>query len=160
MTSPPSCLLVDTNLLVLLVVGTVNRGAISSYKRTSKYTAQDYDLLLRLVDPYPELLTLAHIAAEVSNLTDMPGLDRERARRVLKELLHAEMVQEPVLPSARASEHPVYDRLGIVDAAIATLASERKCAVLTDDMDLYLALSSVGIPVDNFSHLRAQSFGA
>jgi hypothetical protein len=37
-------LLVDTNLLVLLIVGLVNRDRISRFKRTTGYSSADSDL--------------------------------------------------------------------------------------------------------------------
>jgi len=41
-----SRLLVDTNVLVLFAVGAVNRQRIQTFKRSSQYAAQDFDLLL------------------------------------------------------------------------------------------------------------------
>lgn len=37
-------ILIDTNLLVLLLVGAVNRDRIPKFKRTRGYTADDWDL--------------------------------------------------------------------------------------------------------------------
>ena len=63
------------------------------------------------------------------------------------------------MASEHAAQNGLYVRLGLVDAAIATLARENKCAVLTDDFDLYVALSREGIAALNFSHLQASSWG-
>src|SRR3984957_10032491 len=82
-----SGLLVDTNLLVLFAVGSVNRNRIETFKRTRQYTRDDYDLLVRVLQEYEPLFTVAHILAEVSNLTDLPGAERLQARRVLKETI-------------------------------------------------------------------------
>ena len=60
------------------------------------------------------------------------------------------------MPSVRAAASRFYERLGLTDAAIAVVAGEKKCGVLTDDLDLYLALHTDGIPVLNFAHVRAQ----
>jgi len=84
-------LLVDTNLLVLLAVGTVNRSRIETFKRTRQYTQNDFDLLVRVLNNFGRLFTVAHVLAEVSNLTDLPGGERLQARLVLKatiSLLH------------------------------------------------------------------------
>jgi hypothetical protein len=48
-------LLVDTNLLVLLTVGTVNRNRIDTFKRTRQYSQADYDLLLKFVAQFNPL---------------------------------------------------------------------------------------------------------
>jgi hypothetical protein len=150
-------LLIDTNLLVLFVVGSVNRDRIESFKRTRQYSKADYELLLQVLDAFEPLYTLAHVMAEVSNLTDLTGRERLQARHVLKEALT--ILREPEMPSVRAAQSPPYENLGLVDAAIAALTREYRCAVLTDDLDLYLALSREGMAVLNFTHLRERVWG-
>jgi hypothetical protein len=148
-----SGLLIDTNLLVLFVVGTVNPGRIQNFKRTRNYNKADYQLLLRVMECFTPLYTLTHVMAEVSNLTDLAGRERLQARQVLKQTIA--VLREPALASEHAVRNENYERLGLVDAAIATLARENKCAALTDDVDLYIALSREGLVVFNFSHLQS-----
>ncbi len=150
-------LLVDTNLLVLFVVGTVNRNRIETFKRTRQYTKSDYDLLLRVLAQFNPLFTVPHVLAEVSDLTDLSGPEQARARSVLKGTIS--LLNEAEVPSARAAEDRFYPKLGLVDAAIGVVARANHCAVLTDDLDLYLLLSSDGIDAENFSHLRARALG-
>ena len=150
-------LLIDTNLLVLFVVGSVNRERISSFKRTSRYSLSDYELLRLVINRIAPLYTLPHVMAEVSNLTDMYGPEQLRARLILKAAL--ETLEEPAMPSLRASRDKHYAELGLVDAAIAVVARERNCGVLTDDHSLYMACSRQGTPVVNFTHLRATHWG-
>ncbi len=150
-------LLVDTNLLVLFAVGTVNRNRIETFKRTRQYTKADYDLLVRVLTNFYPLYTVAHVLAEVSNLTDLPGRERLQARNVLKETISA--LHEAEMPSARAAEDRLYEDLGLVDAAIGAVARTHNCAVLTDDLDLYLRLSHDNVSVFNFTHVRARAWG-
>jgi rRNA-processing protein FCF1 len=150
-------LLIDTNLLVLFIVGSVNLNRIENFKRTRKYSKADYVLLLRVIDKFEPLYTLAHVMAEVSNLSDLTGRERIQARQTLKSLLA--ILQEPVMPSLQAAQSNSYNSHGLVDAAIASLASDNKCTVLTDDLDLYLALNHEGIAVLNFTHLQAREWG-
>ena len=150
-------LLVDTNLLVLFVVGRVNRRRIETFKRTRRYEPKDYDLLLRVLQGFKPVYTVAHVLAEVSNLTDLPGPEQDKARCVLKEMIS--VLNETEMPSARAAEDRLYQRLGLVDAAIGAVARAYHCAVLTDDLDLYPQLSRDQVCVLNFTHLRARSFG-
>lgn len=152
-----SRLLVDTNLLVLYVVGSVNRNRIEGFKRTSKYRIQDFDLLLRVLAKWTSLYTLPHVLAEVSNLTDLPGVERLAAREVLKETIS--VLAEIGISSSQAAKDPTYSSLGLVDAAIAAIAREHECAVLTDDLDLYLRLERDKIEVVNFTHLQAHALG-
>ena len=80
-------LLIDTNLVVLFAVGTVNRKRIEAFKRTRQYTEADFDLLLRLLDRPGPVYTTPHILAEVSNLTDLSGPERVTVRQVLKQAI-------------------------------------------------------------------------
>jgi hypothetical protein len=44
-----SGILVDTNLLLLYLIGRTNRHRISRFKRTQAYTIEDFDLLNRFM---------------------------------------------------------------------------------------------------------------
>jgi hypothetical protein len=102
--------------------------------------------------------TPSAVLAEVSNLTDLPGLERHLVREILKQTIS--LLTEAEIASTRAADEPVYPRLGLVDAAIAAVAREHKCTVLTDDLDLYLALQRDQIEVINFTHMRERVWGA
>jgi predicted nucleic acid-binding protein len=119
-------LLVDTNLLVLYAVGSVNRHRIETFKRTSKYRKADYDLLVRVLAKFKALYTVAHVLAEVSNLTDLPGPERLRIRLVLRSTISS--LNEAEMPSARAADDRLYLNLGLVDAAIGAVARAHNCA--------------------------------
>ena len=150
-------LLVDTNLLVLYVVGSVNRNRIEQFKRTRQYTKADYALLLRVLSSFKRLHTVAHVLAEVSNLTDLSGSETLLAREFLKRTVS--VLEEAPVPSVQAANDSLYPRHGLVDASIAAVAREQKCAVLTDDLDLFLALTREKLKAVNFTHLRAQHWG-
>ena len=96
---PTASLLVDTNLLVLFVVGAVNRNRIATFKRTRQYTKADYDLLLRVLQGFKRLYTVAHVMAEVSNLSDLVGAEGRQARLVLKEYISLMDEAEMPFPS-------------------------------------------------------------
>jgi hypothetical protein len=63
------------------------------------------------------------------------------------------------MPSIQAANDSLYPRHGLVDASIAAVAREQECAVLTDDLDLYLALTHEKLMAVNFTHLRARQWG-
>ncbi len=60
--------LLDTNLLLLLVVGLFNRDLIARHKRTNSFVPEDFDLLMEFIDGYDVLWVTSHCLAEVSNL--------------------------------------------------------------------------------------------
>jgi rRNA-processing protein FCF1 len=104
------------------------------------------------------LYTVAHVLAEVSNLTDLPGPERLQARLVLKKTIS--VLNEAEMSSTRAAEDRLYQDLGLVDAAIGAVARANSCAVLTDDFALYERLSRQNVKVLSFAHLRTQAGGS
>ncbi len=145
-------LLIDTNLLVLLIVGSVNRDRISRFKRTTSYSSADWDLLSGILEQISRRYTLPHVLAEVSTLTDLKGPELEVAREVLLRLI--KQLRELQITSADACATPLYQRLGLTDAAIAEAARLHRCSVLTNDSGLYAALANEGSSVAMFDHLR------
>ncbi len=144
--------LIDTNLLVLLIVGLVNRDRIPQFKRTSHFSAKDWNVLAAMLDHIPRRYCVAHILAEVSTLTDMPGPERFLARGVLHRTISG--LEEVPIASLDACKSPYYRRLGLTDAAIVLIAQQRGCSVVTNDSALYLALMEEGASAINFDDLR------
>src|SRR5271157_3903853 len=79
--------LVDTNLLVLFLVGRVNRQRILNFKRTGDFTIEDYDLLVRLIDWFGKLIATPHVLSQVSDLTDLTGSELAAIRELFKVLV-------------------------------------------------------------------------
>ena len=61
-------IVIDTNILLLLVVGAYNPNEITQFKRTQKFIPEDYFTLRKLLKLYATVLTTPNILTEVSNL--------------------------------------------------------------------------------------------
>lgn len=145
-------ILIDTNLIVLLIVGAVNRDRIPLFKRTSSYTPADWDLLTGILEQIPRRYAIPHILSEVSALTDLKGPELEIARHILHKWIS--LVQELPISSLDACASPYYQRLGLTDAALSLAARQQGCSVVTSDSGLYTALLAEGTPVVKFDRLR------
>jgi hypothetical protein len=77
----------------------VNRRRIEIFKRTRQYTIGDFELLLRVLGNQKSLYTTAHVLAEVSNLMDLPGIERHLVREILKQTIS--LFTEAKIASAR-----------------------------------------------------------
>lgn len=143
--------LVDTNLLVLFLVGRVNRQRIRNFKRTGDFTIGDYDLLVRLIDWFGKLIATPHVLSQVSDLTDLTDNELTKIRELFKMLV--ENIEESYDPSRLLVRDPAFKRLGLTDAAIATVCS-RGVLVLTADAQLHVALQERDIDALNFNHIR------
>jgi hypothetical protein len=143
--------LVDTNLLVLLLVGLVNKNRILDFKRTQNFTIEDFHTLSRLVDWFGKLVTTPHVLSQVSDLTDLSGKDLAMIRGLFGS--RVEQMEESYEPSNLLVTHDLFSRLGLTDAAIATVCS-KGTLVLTADLNLHIALQHSGTDALNFNHVR------
>jgi hypothetical protein len=89
---------------------------------------------------------------ETSNLAAYIG---EPARRNIFGVLQAIIMDshEHYVASRVAAERNEFIRLGLTDASLVEASSE-EVAILTTDLDLYLAALSKGSPALNFNHIR------
>lgn len=149
-------LLVDTNLLVMLAVGAVDLDQMVRFKRTLKYTVEDFHLLIHYAERFTGVLVTPSLLTEVSNLV---GQLSDPFRSVVRARL-AEMVPswaEDYAPSKALMIDPFFLRFGLTDTAIRTAAGVR-ATVLTDDLALYVALNENGVSAENFNHVREQNW--
>ena len=75
-------LVIDTNLLLLLPVGSADRKRIQQFKRTREFSEADFEAVYEVADYFVRrsgLLTTPHVLAEASNLV---GRNRD-LRKVL-----------------------------------------------------------------------------
>ena len=132
---PVSQFVVDANLLVLLVVGAVDRRLVGKHRRVRRFEPEHYDWLLDLLHetPQPAVVT-PNTLTEVSNLLE--GRQDGRFLRQLKELI--EVSEEIIVASSTASNSRAYEQLGLSDAVLLEIASAQR-PLVTTDLDLYNA---------------------
>jgi hypothetical protein len=144
-------LLVDANLLILYLVGKTNKRRIPVFKRTQQYTIEDFDLLEILVSQFETLISTPHLLTEASNLAALQGEELTILRGQFKTMVG--QMREFYDESRSVVADTTFARLGLTDAAIATLC-RRSMLVLTDDLQLHLALVNRGADSINFNHIR------
>lgn len=150
-------LLVDTNLLLLLWIGTYERDRIRRFKRTSQFTETDFDLLFSLVAKFDRLITTPNILTELSNLSGhLEEPLRSRFRIQAAEAIDS--LEERYVAARESSALESFPRLGLTDASVESIAA-KGTLVITDDLGLYLQLSGLGHEVINFTHYRAGAYG-
>ena len=60
--------LLDTNLLLLLIVGLFDKKLIGKHKRTKEFSEDDFELLINSINGVHTIWVTTHCLAEVSNL--------------------------------------------------------------------------------------------
>jgi len=141
-------IVVDTNLLLLLLIGRYDIKFISKFKRTEMFSANEYFLLEKLISNFPGIMTSPNILTEVSNLTD--GISHEYFTTFVKQI---KSFNEIFIPSLEISAEPIFIKLGLTDAGISMFAKS-KHLVVTVDLPLANFLETSKLPVINFNHIR------
>ncbi len=150
----PKAFLLDSNLLLLFVVGATSRALISRHKRLKAFIEKDYDKLVELLSDVPQVLLTPNTLTETSNLA---GQIDEPARTEIYRMLRAviDRTDEHYIRSPEAAGRSEFLRLGLTDAALLEASSE-EIVILTTDVGLYLAALDKGSPARNFNHIRDQ----
>ena len=144
----------DTNLLVLLVIGTLSKSEIQNHKRTqSRYTDTDYQLLTEWVATFKKIVTTPNILTEASNLLEGYIYKNQYALQVLQNLV--DVMDEICIDSGSAMSNyqKSFFKFGLSDTVIHILA-EKKYLVVTDDLNFCAFLQGKGLLALNFNNLR------
>ena len=146
---PSAGAFIDTNLLVLLVVGAADRKLVGKHRRTRTFTPEDHDRLLGVIGDRQVFVT-PNTLTEASNLLANP-----RDTRFLDKLrILIEISKEIVVASADAARNSAFARLGLTDAALLEVVSAER-PLITVDLELYRAALARGEEAAfNFTYLK------
>ena len=149
----PAGFFIDTNLLVLLIVGSVGRDLIAKHRRLRRFTEEDFDRLINLINRVDRVFVTPNTLTETSNLLTQHK-DPERSHFFDRLKFIIQESKEFVVASTEASRNNAFKRLGLTDAALLEVATA-ETPLLTVDLDLYLAASAKGQDTAvNFTHLQ------
>lgn len=128
-------IIVDTNLLLLLIVGKTAQGRVQKFKRTAMYSADDHRLLLRLLDQFETLVATPHILAEVSNLSN--GLFGDHLRDFYQSFAATlPLMLEIHNPASEISHADGFADYGLADTGL-LVAAKGNYLILTDDLRFF-----------------------
>ncbi len=145
--------ILDTNLLILLVVGQASPNFIGTHKRLKAYTVSDYHLLGALLAPASSICVTPNILTEASNLLKQIG---EPARSLIfrKFAEIVDQISESYIESRIGARQAEFMRLGLTDSILLLVSSDPSIVLVTADLGLYLAAEARGLAVINFNHHR------
>ncbi|HEX6746840.1 MAG TPA: PIN domain-containing protein [Longimicrobium sp.] len=148
----PRVLLVDTNVLLVLLLGASDPAHIQRFKRTHAYSAADFELLTDFISGFSELVVTPNVLTEASNLAGQLA-EPLRSEVFTSLAVLATQTAERYFPSRDAVREVDFVRLGLADISV-LLAARERVMVLTDDLQLYLRLAALNLHVVNYHHLR------
>ena len=145
--------LLDTNLLLLLVLGNYAPARILSFKRTRSYSPLDFQRLHELISKFEVRWTTPNILTEVDNLgRQLPQAEHLALATSVRQV--AGISIEIVRPSRYVTALSYYSKFGLTDAVSILLS--RECLVVSDDFRLCNYIASTGLDAINFNELRAR----
>ncbi|VVP67780.1 hypothetical protein PS910_00256 [Pseudomonas fluorescens] len=126
-------LIIDTNLLLLLVIGSVEEGRhIRNSNRLNAYSKDDFDVVAQFMGKFNDVFITPYIAAEVSNLIDLNGYARDSAFQIVRVLLDEfKQVEVDLSKDAASDSFLIY---GLTDNSLIDLVSDY--TVITNDARL------------------------
>lgn len=146
-------ILIDTNILLLYFVGTVNRQRISQFKRTQQFIPEDYDTLLAIINYFSKkIVTTPNILTEVNSLANQLG-EPERSQCFTLFSQNISSLEEFYNESKIIVQHEKFIKFGLTDCGIINLVRD-KYLVLTDDLKLANYLQKEAIDTVNFNNIR------
>jgi hypothetical protein len=146
-------ILIDANLALLYLVGSYDLRLVGDgkYNKLSKYSTEDYELLVRLKNVFRKTVTTPHVLTEVSNLTnDLP----EKTKSACLKKFYETFVEIHELPisSMDAAQRADFHFLGLTDSGLAIVSD--RYLIVTDDARLIRKMTESRLEALNFSHLR------
>ena len=145
-------LVIDTNILLLLFIGSYDPSQIGNFKRTKQFTIEDYNLLVLLLRPFKKLITTPNILTEVANLSGQLG-EPVRSSYFYTFAERIKLLDEEYIESREIAAQAEFVKMGLTDVGILAL-SKGQYLVLTEDFRLSQLLGSRGVDVINFNHIR------
>lgn len=146
-------LLLDTNVLILFLIGSVAPERVGSHRRLRVFDRIDLTNVQRIAGAFERHVSVPNVLTEASNLI---GSDPQEAAPGATIALanYVGFLSEIFEPSANVTEGRAYRRFGLADAVIEKVARERDVTVVTSEHALHGYLESNGVKAINIWHFR------
>lgn len=131
-------LLIDTNSLVLYILGSTNPNYLKSNRKHARISAFDqrhYDLINGLIQTHDRLITSPNVWTEVDNLCTnyIHGDDKYTYINIMKVIIN-QSVEKYIETKESISDPTQFYHIGITDSIILKLAESCKTLITADSM--------------------------
>ncbi len=146
-------ILLDTNLLILFLVGLFDSTFIPIFKRTAMYTEEDFKKIEKFIKNFRNIFVTPQILAELWNLLEK--IEGESFQRFLESAIPQLLIitENYIHKNCILNEESI-KYIGLTDMSIILTAKELNCLVLTDDFRAHSHFEKNGIAAININHLR------
>jgi hypothetical protein len=149
--------LLDTNVLVLLVIGAASEDFVSRHPLTkSDFQKRDYAKLIALISQFEQIEVTPHVLAETNSLIrkKVDGVMRDQIMASFNLFIRACVETSDRTIIATTSEF--FGKSGLTDAFILQLVSsaQPQRGVITMDNELYSIAQTFNTNSVNFRHIQ------
>jgi hypothetical protein len=143
--------ILDCNVLLLLIVGIVDKKHIPKFKRTNVYSGQDYETLVELIK-HSKIVVTPNVLTEASNLLESYNNQYGDYSIFLGLRNFINSCDEKYFKSAELASQNSFLKLGLADISVVEVCKKGAIAITTDGK-LFAFLSSSECGVINFNHV-------
>lgn len=137
--------IIDSNALVVLIVGLIDPRLFKNHKRTSIYDEEDFLELLSIIGNLDRIVILSNVWAEVDNLlNDFSGNYKYQYITNISNLI--KLTTEKYIPSITVIDKDEFYELGLTDSLLLEEAKGCQLLITSDSKLSDYALAS-GIQV-------------
>lgn len=145
---------IDTNALLILIIGSIDCKIFKTHRRTSIYGEIDYDILVGLIKDFKNLVVTPNIWTEVDNLlNDFNGSYKDLYISQMKKV--TAIINEEYIESFKAFESDNVFELGLTDTQILSVSIKCK-RLITADSKLSDYAKAYGVEVFDLVKERNQ----
>ena len=131
MTTKYKNIVLDTNIFLLLIIGLIDKEKISSNKRTSIYTNEDFNMLVNMIGDFNKILTCPNVWTEIDNLCNrIQGKDQWTYLETIKNIMD-KSVEEYHKSRSVVNEY-TFQNLGLTDSVLLLLARDSSLLISGD----------------------------
>lgn len=143
----------DCSVLLLLVIGSLDRSYISKFKRTSAYSEEHFEVLVELIEA-SNLVVSPNILTEASDLLDNRGKKFEQSSTLVKLKEFIISIKENYFESKKLVQNDSFMKFGLADSSVFELCKNGAIAITTDG-SLYSYIINSELKAINFNHVIA-----
>jgi rRNA-processing protein FCF1 len=149
-------ILIDTNALVVLLIGIIDPRLIKTHKRTSIYEEEDYNELISVIGKIDNLIVLPNVWTEVDNLlNNFSGNYKFKYVEEISTII--KLTTEKYISTSIATESDYFFELGVTDSILLEYAKKCKLLITSDSKLSDYAIAN-GIKVYDLISSRNQRF--
>lgn len=161
----PDGIIIDTNLLILFLVGSFDQDYIKAYKllnNNNKETSiEDFELLKNILDLFKKLIITPQVIAELSNLSiTKGGIQKDRLPAYLRTViafLKSSEERHQKTDCLWGLGMKVLSDYGLTDLTMFELSRQTGMPIITDDFPFW-HYSYGKIPIIKFQDIKNQSY--